>query len=126
MSKIVWNMTAVVLIYSKAEFGHKLIESVSKLEYINNNDNTICLKLPFGIKYKWNNNETTTTVRVILIFFIPIICNAIILFTGFKSSENNDWVNVLDAILLFNSFYTSINLLLFMVFCQTLKFKFKN
>lgn len=126
MSKIVWNMTAVVLIYSKAEFGHKLIESVSKLEYINNNDNTICLKLPFGIKYKRNNNETTTTVRVILIFFIPIICNAIILFTGFKSSENNDWVNVLDAILLFNSFYTSINLLLFMVFCQTLKFKFKN
>ncbi len=111
MSKLVWNMTAVVLIYSKAEFWHKLIESVSKLKYINidNNDNTICLKIPFGIKYKQNNNETTTSVRVILIFFMPIICHAIILFTGFKmfkSSRNNDWVNVLDAILLFNLFYT--------------------
>jgi hypothetical protein len=57
MSKLVWNMTAVVLIYSKAEFWHKLIESVSKLKYINNNENTN--------SYVWNFRLVLNTNKII-------------------------------------------------------------
>jgi hypothetical protein len=59
-------MTAVVLIYSKTEFGHKLIESASKLKYINNNDNTICLKFPFGIQFFPNWLIKATILTLIL------------------------------------------------------------
>jgi hypothetical protein len=128
MSKFVWNASAVVLINSKSKFGHKLIRSISKIKYLNNNESIEALRL-FGLKLEKLDHKILYSGRVFLIFSYPIICHMIMLFTIIFSIENpetNDWMTFLNPIFLFNIMYSILNFTTFMAFTQTLQFKFEN
>jgi len=128
MSKLVWIAGAVFSINSKSKFGHKLIGSISKLKYLNNNESTEVLRI-FYLKVSKPCIELSDSGRVIKIFFYSIGCHAFMSFTiiyWIRNSGVDNWMNFLNPIFLLCMYCSTANFSTFMAFSQTLQFKFKS
>ncbi len=134
MSQLVWNASAVVLINSKFEFGYKLIRSIYKRKYINNNEGTEGLRLFCCKLYEVNRQSLSISRRLNLrricfdaIFLqLMIYISLIFLIKISKMIGTTDWMTFLYPILFFNIFYTYYNSGSFLGLAVTLIVKFTN